>query len=407
MNKRIESCRETALSVLKPSKKDLEHGLELHKNSLVWDAYGFAPTGPYDCEKIYKLIDENASPFELIDNVEEMRSISFLDNKELMNEYKEAWEISGVKCIFQNAGAEGEGHSIQELLKRFARFTYLLDSKREIYRRSVFPEDIETAYREGLKTLYLTTNGVPFPTGWHSQEDAIYFIRIFFQLGCRMMHLTYNRRNFIGDGCGEKSDGGLSELGRAVIREMNRVGIIPDVAHSGQKTSFDAAKVSEKPVVASHSTCNTVTPHCRAKTDEVIKAIADSGGYIGICAMPGFLKRSGNIDALIEHIDYAVKKFGAEHVAIGTDATYSLHSEIPMRYLKSRQRFAALWPEGSLTPPEYQRDNDNNSLAWTNWPLFTVGLVQKGYSDDDIRKIIGLNVMRVAKETLKNKEKHE
>ncbi|MFA6717439.1 MAG: membrane dipeptidase, partial [Victivallaceae bacterium] len=110
----------------------------------------------------------------------------------------------------------------------------------------------------------------------------MFYIHVFFEFGVRMMHLTYNRRNLIGDGCGEPDDGGLSAFGRQVIAEMNRVGIIPDVAHCGQRTSLEAAQESGLPVVASHSACHSLAEHCRAKTDEVIEAIAKSGGYIGI-----------------------------------------------------------------------------------------------------------------------------
>ncbi len=400
MNKRIEACRQAALEVLQPSKKDLEHGLELHRDALVWDSYGFAPTGPFDCEKIERIITENADAGEFRNNIEEMRSIGFLDDPEAMREYREAWEASGVDCIFQNAGAENVAHEAEKLLLRFSRFTYLMDSRRDIYMRSTFPEDIETAFSKSLRTLYLTTNAVPVPQGCENEQDMLYFIRVFFHLGCRMMHLTYNRRNLIGDGCGERSDGGLSEFGRAVIREMNRVGVIPDVAHCGLRTSLEAAEVSEKPLVASHSTCYALAPHIRAKTDEVIKEIVRTNGFIGICVIPNFLKGSGKIDALLDHIGYIAENFGADFVAIGTDATHQIATREPKRYIKSRPRFPSFWPENSFLP-EYAVDIDNNSLAWTNWPLFTVGLVQRGYSDDDIRKIIGLNVMRVAKETLK------
>ena len=400
MNKIMKQCRQAALDILKPSEKDLEHGLELHRDSLVWDAYGFAPTGPHDCKRIAQLIEEGASNRELADNIEEIRSIGFFNDKNVMQEYKDAWDASGVNCIFQNAGAESAIHEVKIPLLRLSRFTYLLDSQKDFYMRSTFPEDIENAFSKSLKTLYLTINAVPIQHSCNNEQEMLNFIRVFFYLGCRMMHLTYNRRNLIGDGCGEKADGGLSEFGKTVIKEMNRVGVIPDVAHCGLRTSFESAEISNKPVVASHSSCYSLAPHCRAKTDEVIKAITKTNGFIGICAIPYFLQRSGKIDSMLDHIDYVAENFGTDYVAIGTDSTYVLQSNTPVNTPKARTRFSALWPENSFSS-EYTINPESNSLAWTNWPLFTVGLVQRGYSDDDIRKIIGLNVMRVAKESLR------
>ena len=110
-------------------------------------------------------------------------------------------------------------------------------------------------------------------------------LKIFYQLGIRMMHLTYNRRNMIGDGCAEESNAGLSDFGRAVVKEMNRLGIIVDVAHSGEKTSLEAARLSDRPVVASHSGARALNDHFRCKSDELIKAICDTGGYIGVCCI--------------------------------------------------------------------------------------------------------------------------
>jgi membrane dipeptidase len=213
-----------------------------------------------------------------------------------------------------------------------------------------------------------------------------------------MMHMTYNRRNMIGDGCAEPSNAGLSDFGRAAVAEMNRVGVIADVAHSGWRTSFETAKASKMPMVASHSGAAEVNRHIRCKPDEVIRAIADTGGYVGVCCIPSFLGRTGDINAFFDHIDYITKRFGADHVAIGTDVAYVPETpagrKIPSR--PSRTRFEYFWPPDAFA--NYPRQH--RSLDWTNWPLFTVGLVKRGYSDSDIQKIIGGNVLRVARAVL-------
>lgn len=264
--------------------------------------------------------------------------------------------------------------------------------------KAVTPSDIESVKKSGRHCLYLTGNGVPLPQDWNSVEEELRYIRVFFQMGIRMMHVTYQRRNMLGDGCAETANGGLSDFGRRAVAEMNKQGVLVDIAHSGWRTSLEAAKVSSKPVVASHTTAAGLHHHIRSKPDEVLKALADSGGYAGVCCISQFLGAKCDITAFLDHIDYIVKKVGIDHVAIGTDVAYSSRPtgdnsvKIPPRR-KSRDRFASLWPKETLTATESARE----SISWTNWPLFTVGLVQRGYRDEDVKKIIGGNVMRVAK----------
>jgi membrane dipeptidase len=198
----------------------------------------------------------------------------------------------------------------------------------------------------------------------------------------------------------------------AAVAEMNRVGVIADVAHSGWQTSLETAKASSRPMVATHTACDGLHHHIRCKRDRVIKAIADTGGYVGICCVPAFLGGKGDIQAMLDHLDYAVRRFGAEHVAIGTDVAYTSRNmaaqskKVPTTNLRdhpaggarpgpTRPRWESFWPPGAL-----DFGGQPLSLAWTNWPLFTVGMVQRGYSDDDIRRILGGNVMRVARAAL-------
>jgi len=399
-NDQTQKAHQVALNILKPSTKELEHGLELHANSLVIEPYGFSPRAAVDGDRMRAAAEGGASEIELQDMQEDMQMTRCVIDPAERQEYMDAWEAAGVTCIFQNAGEEGM--AISRLLKRLARFTYVTDMMREFVCKAVTPDDIVAAKKQNKHCLYFSGNGVPIPQGWVSVEEELRFIRVFFQLGIRMMHLTYNRRNLIGDGCGEPSDGGLSDFGRAVVTEMNRVGVIVDVAHCGWRTSLEAAQVSEQPIVASHTTCAAVHEHIRSKPDNVIRAIVDKGGLIGICCIPGFLGGKGDIGRMMEHIDYAVKTFGADHVAIGTDVAYTSrmtaqqNKKIPKRR-KTRNAWEHLWPAGSrVTKPEESR----LSMAWTNWPLFTVGLVQLGYSNSDIQKILGGNALRVARAVL-------
>lgn len=398
-NETIERARKTALDILKPSRRDLDHGLELHANSIVFDAYGFAPRAAIDGDAMRKAMEAGASEIELQDMHEDMTMTRAAVDPAERAEFLQAWKASGATCIFQNCGEEGNDPLV--LLKRLARFTYLTDSIRDILRHAVFPDDVRQAKQDGAGCLYFSGNGVPLTQAWVSVEDELRYVRVFYQLGIRMMHVTYNRRNRLGDGCAEPANGGLSDFGRAAVDELNRVGVIVDVAHSGWQTSLEAAQRSSKPMVASHSTCGALYEHMRSKPDNVIRAIADTGGYIGICCISRFLRHSGDITALLDHIDHVVKKFGPDHVAIGTDVAYqSRHmarerAKLPARP-KGRTRWAALWP-----PDNFKTTGRMiQSIVWTNWPLFTVGLVQRGHSDAVIQKIIGQNVLRVLEANL-------
>jgi len=393
----IAKARDAGLAVLKPSPAQLQHGLELHAQSLVFDAYGFAPRAGLDVEQFQAVMAKGASDEVLDDLRETMTMTRAAKVTEEREEFREAMRCGGVTCIFQNAGEEG--HDPLRLMKRLAHFTYLGDMLRDTLIRASVPDDIERARAEGKQCLYLTGNGVPLRERWQTVAEELSYIRLFFELGIRMMHVTYNRRNMLGDGCAEPANGGLSDLGRAAIAEMNKVGVIVDVAHSGLRTSLESAQASTRPMVASHTVCAALNPHIRAKTDEVIKAICDTGGLVGICCIPNFLGRGSNIAALIDHVDYVAKTFGTDHVAIGTDVAHTSRYSKPVADKSGRkrpERFAALWPPGSLDGSSTGRE----TLAWTNWPLFTVGLVMRGYKDEEIQKILGGNMLRVCRAAL-------
>jgi len=394
---KIAADRAAALDILKPSEKDLQRGLELHASSVVIDTYAFSPRAAVDNAVLVKIIQSGASDEEITDAREDMGMTRCVTDLAERREYLSAWAASGVTCIVQNAGEEG--NDPLRLMKRLARFTYVTDHLRAHVSKAVTADDIVAAKEAGRNCLCFTMNGVPLLQRWNNTADELRFIRTFYELGVRMMHLTYNRRNPIGDGCGEPNDAGLSDFGRLALAELNRAGVIADCAHSGPKTSLDAAGLSAKPMVASHAGVAAVNPHIRSKSDELIKAIADTGGLIGVCCIPRFLGGAADINALLNHIDHVARKFGVDHVGIGTDVASASplkpsNVALPPRG-PQRTRFESLWPPAALGAAGTPKANA--SIAWTNWPMFTVGLVQRGYSDDDIRKIIGGNMLRVLK----------
>ncbi|MBS0207863.1 MAG: membrane dipeptidase [Planctomycetes bacterium] len=403
-NPTIQRARQVGLSLLSPSDAQLQHGLELHAASLVFDSYGFAPRAAIDGAAYQQAVDSGATNDELNDLREEMSMTRAATNELERREFFDALRAAGVTCIFQNAGEEG--NDPLRLIRRLSRFTFATDHLAPDCAKAISPAQVAAAKQAGRHCLAFTTNGVPLRLHWESTRDELRHVRLFHELGVQMMHLTYNRRNPLGDGCGEANDGGLSDFGHEAVAELNRLGVIVDVAHSGWRTSREAALASRRPMVASHTTCAALHKHYRGKPDDTIRAICDTGGLIGICCIPKFLGAKGDLVALLDHLDYAIKTFGAEHVAIGTDISYVSRFDKAERDKVGKRgdgrsalsvqgpRWEHLWPADHFKPAEHAVE----SLAWTNWPLFTVGLVMRGHGDDTIRKVLGENVLRVWRE---------
>jgi membrane dipeptidase len=148
-------------------------------------------------------------------------------------------------------------------------------------------------------------------------------IEMFRQLGVRIMQLTYNNRSLFGDGCLEPGNAGLSKAGVAAVKKMNDLGVAVDLSHSGYRTTVEGIAESKKPVLISHSGCAAVYPHPRSKPDEILKALADRGGYFGVYLMP-YVVASPTVptrEHVLDHIAHAINVCGADHVGVGSDGS--------------------------------------------------------------------------------------
>lgn len=210
-----------------------------------------------------------------------------------------------------------------------------------------------------------------------------------YNLGVRCLLLTFNSRNFLGDGCGEKSNSGLSNLGFDVVERMNKVGMLIDLSHCGDRTTLDAIEASKDPVLINHAGARALNPEMtRLKSDEQIHALAEKDGVFGVSAIPNQLskaKRQG-IHDLLNHVDYVVKLVEVEHVAIGLDICFDDHVAFHRTLIRklmrgTGQQLNAEYMEGIESPEE--------------WPNITRGLVSRGYSDQEIEKITGGNALKI------------
>jgi membrane dipeptidase len=249
--------------------------------------------------------------------------------------------------------------------------------------------------------------------GGHAIEDSLHALRMFHELGVRYMTLTHSNTNDWADSSGDIDDpsvkhhNGLTDFGRKVVAEMNRIGMMVDISHVSDKTFFDVVAVTQAPVIASHSSARALADHPRNMTDDMLRAVGKNGGVIMVNFYDGFLdsRKAGlakmartksqelakqfpndpqrvrdemtrwleasspgktPLRVLIDHIDHIAKVAGVDHVGIGSD-----FDGVPFTGL----------PEGM---------EDISKL-----PAITLELMKKGYSDIDIRKILGENFLRV------------
>ena len=396
-----EKAWQSALDLLQPSPAQLEHGLALHQHLFAMDHFAFLPSSTWNHTIVSKwdeLKARNIGQRELSRRIQFMQYDECCRDPECAQRFRDSIRASGLKCMVQTVA---EGKSLEEDACRMAGNIQLLRHFRDTIAQAGSPEEIKAINDEGKVAVIWSVNGPPIVGELQDLEQELSRIDDWRRFGVRLMHLSYNRRNFIADGCAEPSDGGLSELGRDLIARLNKAGIIVDVPHTGRRSSIEAAKASSRPIMASHTAARALFDFIRCKDDETLKAIADGDGLIGVYTYAGMLGGSDDLAMALNHIEYIAKLVGVEHVGIGTDLQYAHNwpEEVyAMRpYPNAEFTGNRWWGNWKKHPHEPKKPDESasGSLAWTNWPLYTVGLVTRGFSDDDIAKILGQNFLRV------------
>ena len=220
-------------------------------------------------------------------------------------------------------------------------------------------------------------------------------VDMFHSMGQRVSQLTYNSRNLIGDGSTERTNAGISDFGVAIIQRMNEVGMAVDVSHCGDQTTMDAFEISRKPVLITHSNCRALVPgHPRTKTDEAIRAMARTGGVMGITGVRMFVKADEptTIEHLLDHYDHVARLVGVEHLGIGSDIDLDGYDDLPPA---DNERLRASY-KGTYGFRE-KIDIEGVDHPKRVYDL-TEGLIRRGYSDDAIRGILGGNFRRALAE---------
>jgi len=228
-------------------------------------------------------------------------------------------------------------------------------------------------------------------------ENELDRIDMLFGLGIRMMGVAYSESNVLGSGLSEKNDGGLTYFGREAIERYNKVGMAIDVSHCGDQTARDVIEASKKPIFITHVGAKALWDTKRLKPNDVLQSCAEKGGVIGIEAAPHttLTKKHPhhNIESYMEHFEYIVNLVGVDHVAFGPDAMYGDHVAIHHAYSKALSIKKAYAVDTEEVP--YVKGLENPTEA--SWNIIR-WLVKHRYSDEDIRKVIGENILRVLKE---------
>ena len=294
------------------------------------------------------------------------------------------WERSGVDAATVTLGAFGdEPFTYDNAMRDIAAWQRKFDAL-DRYVKIERASDVESAHDDGRFGVMLA-----FQNTTHIGDDLAN-LKHFYDLGLRVIQLTYNSHNLVGSGCTEPDPHGLTPFGRDVVAEMNRLGIVVDVSHCSRPTQLDAVDASDVPIAISHGFARAVHEHDRGASDEVLKAVG-TDGYVGVVAVPFFLSFEPvvTLEHLTAHVAHIADLIGADHVGIGTDWAPPMPTALQAMYtaemdaLGFRDEHRVDW---SATIEELQ--------AWEDWPSITQALLDRGFSADEVRGIIGGNFLR-------------
>lgn len=328
-----------------PAATDRQHGA-LHRAALVWDAHACLPLLPnYDMSAL------------------------------------ERHRAAGASFVSVNVGMDF--NPLGQCIRVIAGFRDWIAKHGEHYLQAETVADVRRAKAEGKLAVAFDLEGSVM------LEDDLAMLRLFRDLGVRQIHLAYNRNNSVAGGCHDV-DRGLTELGRAVVREINALGLLMDCSHSGRATSLEIMELSTKPVVFSHANARALVEHRRNIDDAQILACARTDGVIGVNGIGLFLGGDVETESLVRHIDYLAGKVGTRHIGLGLDYSFVRgHSDLP-----PGEAAETWWPKShgydlpsmDIVPPE-------------RLPDITEALLRRNYKEDDVGAIIGGNFLRAAEAT--------
>lgn len=274
--------------------------------------------------------------------------------------------------------------SFDSILKEMYSYYNLFDYYPDQVMQITSVKDIEKAKKENkVGVIFNLQNASAIGDDFHKWS-------ILSKLGLKICQLTYNEPNIFGAGCMAESDSGLTFYGKQAVREMNRQGIIIDLSHVGEQTSLEAIQLSENPCIFSHSNARKVTPTTKRNlTDEMITTIAEKDGVIGLSSHAFLSHHTEGVQPTLteymEHFEYLLNLVGPDHISIGTDI-YEYYTKFYWE-TKTKLLYDSPWYFETVFNRDLKRVDQYSNIVR--------GLVQLGLTDEDIHKILGLNLVRV------------
>jgi membrane dipeptidase len=340
-------------------------------------AAGAADQFPSDIETLYRksvVIDTQCRPFTGANSLPDKAAI-------------QAVERSGITAINFTVS----GWSFEETIDNLANVDALVEQWPDVFTVIRIHADIARAKREGKLGIMQGFQNTSFLEADPSR------IEMFRRLGVRIMHLTYNNRGIFGDGCLEPGNAGLSKAGQSAVQKMNELGVAIDLSHSGYRTTSEAIETSKKPVLITHAGCASIYAHLRNKPDEVMKALADKGGYFGVYLMLQLVAPPTvpTREDAINHILHAINVCGADHVGIGSDGSIqavSLTSEQKKAFDENieRRKKLGIWYAGEDRYPYVPDGNGPDHMA-----VIGAELQKRGQPASVVEKVLGANFQRI------------
>ena len=340
-----------AASVLAPGSADggqprAADGSRLYRDALVWDNHsGFDPRPEFDLEHL------------------------------------EEWRRAGVDYLSIDVGYDVIDWHLA--IRNLASYIAWLEQRADRFTLVHGAEDIPAAKRAGKLAITFDLEGMGALNG----DPAM--VSLYYRLGVRQMLIAYNRNNPAGGGCHD-DDHGLTDFGRRVIAEMNRVGMVVDCSHTGHRTTMEVMEMARQPVIFSHSNPRQLRAHGRNIADDQIRACARTGGVIGVNGIGLFLKdREATTATIVDCIDYIRSLVGPEHIGIGLDYSPPSLEDALNDQLATHQDF---WPAS-----EYAAQGPTRDASPGQFREIAAALLARGWSATDTRNVLGENFLRVAR----------
>ncbi|PWC54644.1 dipeptidase [Azospirillum sp. TSO22-1] len=248
-------------------------------------------------------------------------------------------------------------------------------------------------YRVGDIARAKAAGKVGIVLGWQNSTgfgDHLPNVALFHELGLRVVQVTYHTANSAGSGCLESRDGGLTDFGRDLVAELNRVGILIDLSHVGPRTARETIEASAQPVAFTHCAPKALKDHPRNRTDEELRFLAERGGVVGVTMFPPFMPRGNDstIDDYLDAIDHVVNLCGEDHTAIGTDFTQDVDADGIRTFTLDKGYGRKLLDVGEVrNPPGFERID--------GFPNLTAAMERRRWPEARIIKLLGGNWLRL------------